>query len=401
MRQKKFVQIVAVILAVILFLSLVVGVIGYTALASTSQDEIDALQAEADELERKKAEAESQINSLEFEQMSCLAKKEVLDEQVLLTEAEIKNLNTRIATYDSLIAQKEIEVIEAQNKEERQLELYKFRVRSMEENGKISYLAVIFDAANFADLLARLDFIHEVMKYDEELYDNYVASKLNTIAVKKELEDAKAEQETARDELLIKKEELDLKVEEAQNYLIQIESSLESYEKYCAELDEAQIELEKIISDKTAELERIQQQQMLQGTGSFKWPTPSSNIITSLFGTRLHPIYNYYRTHYGVDIGAYYGSDIIAADRGTVTVSAYHWSYGNYIVINHGNGYVTLYAHLSSRLVSAGDEVSQGEVIGLVGSTGDSTGPHLHFEIRQNGTCINPLDFFTGYIVSE
>lgn len=402
MRQKKFVQIVAVVLALVLLLTLILSVISYAALAAApSQEEIDALKAESENLEKKKAEAESQINSLEYEQLSYLAKKEVLDEQVILTEAEITNINEQIAVYDNLIVEKEAEVIEAQKKEDRQLELYKLRVRAMEENGKISYLAVIFDASDFADLLARLDFVHEVMKYDDEMYDNYVNAKKATVAAKEGLEDARAEQQAARDELEVKKDELLEKVEDAQNYLIEIESSLESYEAYCAELDAAQVELEKEIKEKTAELERINQQKMLTGSGSFTWPAPASNVITSTFGTRLHPIYNYYRTHYGVDIGAYYGSNVLASDRGTVTTSAYHWSYGNYIVVNHGNGYVTLYAHLSSRLVSAGDEVSQGDVIGLVGSTGDSTGAHLHFEIRENGTCINPLDYFSGYIISE
>lgn len=401
MRQKKFVQIVAVVLALVLLLTLVLSVLSYVALAAPSQEEIDALKAESEKLERKKAEAESQINSLEYEQMSYLAKKEVLDEQVILTEAEITNINEQIAVYDNLIVEKEAEVIDAQKKEDRQLELYKLRVRAMEENGKISYLAVIFDASNFADLLARLDFVHEVMKYDDETYDNYVNAKQETVAAKEGLEVARTEQQSARDELEVKKNELLDKVEEAQNYLIEIESSLESYEAYCAELDAAQVELEKEIKEKTAELERINQQKMLTGSGSFIWPAPGSNVITSVFGTRLHPIYNYYRTHYGIDIGAYYGSNVLASDRGTVTTSAYHWSYGNYIVVNHGNGYATLYAHLSSRLVSAGDEVSQGDVIGLVGSTGDSTGPHLHFEIRENGTCINPLDYFSGYVISE
>ena len=395
MKQKRFVQIVAVILAALIFLSFIVSIIGYSALGATSQEEIDALKERSDELAQKKTETEAKINSLEYEQMSYLAKKEVLDEQVLLTEEEITNINDQIETYVRLIADKEREVVQAQQKEEKQLELYKFRVRSMEENGSIPYLSVIFDASSFADLLGRLDFIHEVMKYDEQLYNNYIDAKQQTIKAKEDLETAKAEEEEAKAELEVKKEELMEKVEEAQNYLIEIENSLESYEAYCAELDAAQEELEKEIKDKTAELERIKQQQMLHGTGSFIWPAPSSTVITSPFGTRLHPIYNYYRTHYGVDIGAAYGTNILAADQGTVTSSGYHWSYGNYVVINHGNGYTTLYAHMSTRLVSAGDEVSQGTVIGLVGSTGDSTGPHLHFEIRENGTCVNPMNFFS------
>ncbi len=402
MRQKKFVQIVAVVLALVLLLTLVLSVVSYAALAAApSQEEIDALKAESDNLERKKTEAESQINSLEYEKLSYLAKKEVLDELVILTEAEITNINDRVAVYDSLIVEKGNEVIEAQKKEDCQLELYRLRVRTMEENGKISYLALIFDASDFADLLARLDFVHEIMEYDDEMYNNYVNAKEEAAAAKEGLESAQAEQQAARDELEVKKDELLERVEDAQNYLMEIESSLKSYEAYCAELDAAQVELEKEINKNTAELERINQQKVITGTGSFIWPAPARNVVTSTFGTRLHPIYNYYRTHYGVDIGADYGSNVLASDKGTVTSSAYHWSYGNYIVVNHGNGYVTLYAHLSSRLVSAGDEVSQGDVIGLVGSTGDSTEPHLHFEIRENGTCINPLDYLSGYEISE
>ncbi len=134
----------------------------------------------------------------------------------------------------------------------------------------------------------------------------------------------------------------------------------------------------------------------MQGTGGFIWPA-TSMIITSPFGTRLHPIYGYYITHYGADIGAGYGTEVYAADSGTVIASEYSSSYGYYIVIDHGNGYSTLYGHMSTLIASEGEGVSQGEVIGLVGSTGVSTGPHLHFEIREYGVCINPLDFFSGY----
>lgn len=404
MGNKWSIRILAVILAILLIGSVLFGVISsVTAHAAASQSAIDALESNADALARQKQELQSEINSLEYEQSSALAKKEVLDEQILLTQDEIDNTEQQIEEYTLLIAEKEVEVQAAEQSEKDQWDLFQTRMRVMEENGTISYLAVIFEASSFSDLLARIDIVGEVMTYDESLYDQLENARLETIAAKEELEYAKVEQEEIRVELVAREAELAGQVDEADALLATLESNLESYQ---ALYDEAAADEAAVQAEIDRMIEELQRQESSGGgsvvsTGSFIWPTPSSYRVTSTYGTRLHPIYHVYKTHNGIDIGASYGASVLASDSGTVVTSKYTSSYGNYIVINHGGGTTTLYAHLSKRNVETGDVVTQGDVIGLIGSTGNSTGPHLHFEITVNGSRVNPLNYFTGYTIVE
>ena len=187
MKSKTFVRVVAIVLAIILAGSVLFSAIGYLTADAVSQAEIDELKQQQSELSDKKNEIQSQINSLEYERMTALAKKEVLDEQMELTQDEIENIKQQIATYDELIEQKKAEVVEAQKKENEQLELYKKRVRAMEENGIITYLAVIFEADSFSDLLGRIDFVGSTMKETEQIYWDLDAARLATIQAQQEL----------------------------------------------------------------------------------------------------------------------------------------------------------------------------------------------------------------------
>jgi murein DD-endopeptidase MepM/ murein hydrolase activator NlpD len=424
MKSKTFVRIVAIILAIILAGSVLFSAIGYLTADAVTQSDIDELKQQQSELSDKKNEIQSQINSLEYEQMTALAKKEVLDEQMQLTQDEIENITQQIATYDDLIAQKEIEVVQAQEKEEEQLALYKKRVRAMEENGIISYLAVIFEADSFADLLGRIDFVGSVMKETEQIYWDLDNARLATIQAQQDLEDAQQAQKEDKAALETKQAELDTQITEAGELLTELEENIDTQKAYYEEVDAAEAELDEQIKNKIAEYEEEQRkiEEAKQnastgsnttgsgttttgsavGTGSIIWPTYSSNYVTSYFGTRFHPVLQYYRSHNGIDIGASAGTDVIAADGGTVITATYSSSYGNYVMINHGNGMTTLYAHMSKLYVSVGDTVSQGQTIGLCGATGIVTGPHVHFEVWLNGTRVDPLNYFSSssYTVS-
>ena len=399
MNRKWSIRIIAIILALLLIGAFIVGAIGsLTAEATASRGALNDLEDQADDLEQKKQEIQAEINSLEYEQSSAMAKKEILDEQIELTQEEIQNTNDQITEYIQLIAKKEVEVTEAQIAEDEQRELYKTRMRAMEENGTISYIAVIFEASSFADLLARIDFVGEVMEFDENLYQQLNEAKEATIAAKNDLEDAKTDQEDLKAELLVREDELNEQVNEASALLIEIESNLDTFTALYEEAEAEEAAVQEQINQMVAELER-QEAGSVAGTGSFIWPTPSCYIVTSEFGMRLHPKYNVYKMHNGIDIGASYGSKVLAADSGTVLTSKHLSGYGDCIIISHGNGTTTLYAHLSSRKVSAGDTVTQGDLIGLIGNSGVSTGPHLHFEISVNGSRVNPLNYFTGYTI--
>lgn len=395
MTKKWFIRIVAIAMALIMAISVLYVVVGsLTATAVTTQSQIDNLKKQQKEIEKKKQEIQAKINSMEYEQKTVLAKKEVLDDQIQLTQDDIGNINEQIETYEQMINTKKLELVQAQKEEENQLELYKVRLRTMEENGTISYISVIFNANSFSDLLARVDFVGEVMEYDNNLYEQLKEAKRVTQEIEQSLEVAKQEQEAEKASLERRQQELEAQQAEADELLNQIKSNIAvAKDLYQQELDAGK----QIQSDINKKVEELKKQQQVVGTGKLIWPVPASTRVTSPYGRRFHPIYHEYRMHAGIDVGAGYGKKVLASDDGVVIISTYSSSYGNYIVISHGNGMTTLYAHLSVRNVKANDKVSQGQVIGKIGSTGASTGPHLHYEVSVNGNRKNPLDYFSNY----
>lgn len=397
--QKKFVRIVAIILAVILACSVFVGALATIANAASLSD----LKDKRKELDQEIQELKSNIDSLEYQQSNAIAKKQKLDAQIIATQDLIDNIAEQIEVYNGLIVEKENEVEAAQEKENQQYELYKNRIRTMEENGTISYFEIIFSATSFTDFLSRIELISEIMTYDESVYDDYVEAKQETIAAKEALieannlqKEAKAEQEEREKDLLKQVDEASVLINELEN---DIDSYKETYDELQAEEDRVQKEIDAMIAAQKQQNSSNNSGGSVVVNGSLIWPSAASRIVTSQFGTRYHPVYHTYKTHNGVDIGASYGTNVLAANGGTVTTAKYSSSYGYYIVINHGNGMTTLYAHMSKLLVSAGQKVSQGQVIGLVGSTGVSTGPHLHFEVSVNGSRVNPLKYYSNYVI--
>lgn len=405
---KKTVRIIAIVLAFIMLLSVafvaIEALVGSRAGAVT-QDEIKKLREEKADYERQKREVNSRINTIDFERMAEMEKKEVLDERITLTGLEIDNINETIEQYNMLITEKEYEIIIAQNRESEQLDKYKARVRAMEENGIISYWEIVFDSTSFSDLLARVDFVSDIMRADENAYLAFQNSQAITTAAKEALENTKAELDEELNKVEVLKEELEIQLEEALALILKLEGDLETsrqlYNMVNDNADRVQKEINaavKALEDQrraaAAAAARAAQQAagstpITTGTGELMWPL--SGRITSEYGRRPHPVYGEVRMHYGIDIGAAHGTSVAAADSGTVITSGWDSGYGNYVVISHGGGITTLYAHLSTRSVSVGASVTKGQQIGLVGSTGVSTGPHLHFEVSVNGSRVNPL----------
>ena len=422
MKNKQFIRVVAVVLSIIMLMSVamiaITVLVGATASARVTQAQIDELRSEKRDLERQRREIQAEINTIEFERMTEILKKDVLDRRIMLTSLEIDNINAVIAYYELLIREKEYEVFLAQQREGAQLDKFKTRVRDMEENGIITYLEIIFDSTSFFDMLARIDFVSDIMRADEATHQSLIDAKNETEAAKDDLEQTKTELDEEKEYLEIKEKELEAQHEEAEALILTIEdelnSSLELRDKVQAEENRVLGEIATAVAALEAQRQeeerqrRLREQQAQQssrsgggggsgmstgsagGTGELMWP--ASGTITSGFGQRLHPVFGYWSNHSGIDIGAPHGASVVAADSGTVITSVYNSSYGNYIVICHGNGVQTLYAHLSTRSVSVGAIVSRGQQIGLVGSTGISTGPHLHFEVIVNGSRVNPMN---------
>ncbi len=419
---KKMTRIICVILAALMLVGFLTMIVSSRARAVT-QAEIDKLQAERDEIRRQKKDIQEQINSLEKEMASVIEKKSALDEQNELNRQDIELINEQIALYDQMIEEKAQEVEEAVRAEEEQYAHYCARVRAMEETNTWSYMSFLFDAKSLTDFLGRLNDVTDIVRNDRHVKDEYIAAREAVETVKAEYEAVQAQQEEKRAELLTEKKKLEEQIAAATKMIAELEEDIEAFKEAYEANEALENEVQEKIDKKVAELKaqkaaeeaarraweesqrKLKEQQAKASSGGgaavsggyYSWPVPSCTYITSKFGYRVHPIFGTTKYHSGVDIAAGYGATIQAAAGGTVSIAEKSDSYGYYCVIYHSNGTTTLYAHMNEMpCVSVGQSVSAGQVIGYVGSTGWSTGPHCHFEIRVNGSCVDPISYFPG-----
>lgn len=368
------------------------------AVSAVTQAEIDNLKDNANSLDSQKADLQNQIDALESDKSKALEQIALLDQQADVIRQEISNTQSLISNYESLIAQTQAELEEAERQEAEQYELFCKRVRAMEENGTVSYWSVLFNATDFADLLSRLDAANEIMEADQRVIDNLKALQAEISAKKASLETSLSESQAAKEKLEARETELESQLSKAQALAAEIENGIGEYEDALAAVEAEENRVWAEIKKKEQELAASLPQ---PSVGGYIWPVTTSKRITCKFGPRTHPITGKYSNHTGVDIGGVgYTSDIRATKAGVVLTATYSSAYGYYIVISHGSGNSTLYAHMTKGTfrVSEGDTVTQGQVIGTTGSTGYSTGPHLHYEIRENGSPIDPLPYLPGYI---
>ena len=322
-------------------------------------------------------------------------------------EALKKQLSRRRHNRTGQLPALEAELADNQQKEEAQYDLFCRQVRDEEERGTASFWSVIFKATSFSDLLGRIDFINEVAEHDQSVINDLRQLRQQMQADRQALEEQRSQLESRQTELNSQLEaatQLIAKYNETADGL----NDLAAQEKAAADELDAQIQARREEENRNNGGDSGSGGSGSGGGSSGSDETPSSDgyiwpsdcrLITSGYGGREQPTPGASTTHMGVDIGASYGSYIYAVKSGTVTGSKYSWGgYGNYVEIDHGNGNFTLYAHMSERLVEVGEHVEQGEVIGLCGSTGISTGPHVHYEIWENYTRINPLNRLPGYI---
>ena len=413
--KKKAISVICIVLAFLMMVTLVVSVVGSLgALATGGQDQIDALEQQKSELQSQQASIQTTIDDLVAQQADVIDQKAAMDEKNELARQEIELINEQIDVYTGLIEDKAVELAEAEATEQEQYELYCKRVRAMEEEGSYTYLDILFQCRSLSDVLSAIDMIGEIMDADKRLFEEYKAARETTEQVKAEyeatLEQLSEKQETLEAEKAELEEQIAAAVEVINQLQEDIDAAKEEYAKAAAAEAAAQASINAIIAQMQAEEEAARQEAAESGqeytgtgstaTGTYIWPCPSSTYVTSAYGMREHPLFGDERPHSGIDIAGSAGSEVLAADSGTVAVATYSSSYGNYVTIYHSNGDYTLYAHMSSLTVSAGQTVTQGDVIGYVGSTGWATGPHLHFEIRVNGSTVDPLSYFSNYTLA-
>lgn len=399
----------------------VLGIAAPTAAYAVTQDEIDALKAERDVITAQRREKQAIVDQLESEKAGVVDRKKAMDERNAYTLQQIELNQKEILLYDQMIEDKAQEVSNAQQLEAQQLERYRTRIRAMEENGNLDLLAIVFNTDNLSDLLTAIDDVGEIMESDKNIEREYRAARENTEAAKEEYEQVKLELNAKQDDLREEQEELQADIDEATQIIKDLETDLENrqaeFDEIMAAEDAANAKIDELVAQLEAERRAAAaaaaaanggnsgsgagvSSGATTGTASFVWPVASYVYISSRFGLRVHPITGETKSHTGMDIASNQGTSVYAADGGTVTLASWNGGYGNCIMIDHGNGYVTLYGHLSGYAISEGQAVSQGSVIGYVGSTGNSTGPHLHFEVLQNGTRIDPEQFFSGLTFS-
>ena len=408
------------LLSLVVVLCLLLCALPTTAFAD-KQEEIDALKAKRDAIQARRLEKQAVVDQLEAEQAGVMEQKRALDERNLYTFQQIQLNDEEIALYDEMIADKEEELLGAEKLEKEQLERYRARVRAMEENGTLNYLAMILKANNLGELLSAIDDIGEIMQSDRKLEDAYIQARENTEEVKAEYEEYRAEINGKQDVLREEKAKLEAEIAEATDLLLSIQDDLENrqaeFDAIMAEEAQTEAAIDRLVAQLEAERAEAARRAAEEAaaaaaqnggggggsanaTGSFVFPVASYVYISSRFGERVHPITGELKNHNGMDIASNMGTTVYAADGGTVVLAEWYGGYGNCIMIDHGNGYKTLYGHLSYIGVYEGQAVNQGDAIGQVGSTGNSTGPHLHFEVYAGGSRIDPEQFFSGLVIS-
>jgi len=381
---------------------------------AVTKGEIEELQEQLKELEAQVQAQQEVINELAESKARVVDRKIALDAKIELTRRQIQLIQSTIDIYDGIVAEKEAELNAAMDAENTQSELLRTRMRAMEESGDTSYISFLFEASSLTDLLSRMADVEDIMHYDQNLEANYRAAREDVESVKKSYEETLAQQEELRKEMDRRTEELDAQIEAAYTLIADINDQSDDAQAEYDAMDkiraDADAEINKLLAQLAAQEEAARRAAAAaqQGGGggysgggavslsSLMWPVPGCSIITSRFGYRTSPTAGASTYHGGLDIGAGEGASIVAAQSGTVILASYNGGYGNCVMINHGNGIVTLYGHMSSIAVGYGANVSQGQTIGYVGSTGVATGPHCHFEIRVNGAQTDPAPYFSG-----
>lgn len=430
--RKRLISILAGIMAAVMLLSLIAMLLPTPASASVSSEiraQINDLRSQRNEIKNQIKEIKEEYKENENEVADIIARKNVIDQEVALLHAEIININEQISAFNVLIADKQDELDHAEENYLTLNEDNKERIRSMEEEGSLSYWKVLFKANSFSDLLDRLNMVEEIAASDQRRLKALSDAKDAVEVAQAELEEEKAELEVTKTELDNTQAELAVKREEADAVFQELMAKAEELEAMQKELEEAENTMLNEIAQLEAEYTKAKYQEYLDymatyttvptpgnaggtveggvtgGNGNTSggntnvnvgsgWIVPCSYVmLTSPFGNRNTGIAGASTYHQGVDLAAPAGTPIYASRGGTVTRATYGSASGNYVSINHHDGFSSIYMHMTHYVVYAGQQVSQGQVIGYVGRSGIASGDHLHFGISYNGVYVNPCAY--------
>lgn len=353
-----------------------------TALADDLEDQLADLQRQAEEQQAKTNEASAKVESVSERLRQIQEELRVATAEYKEVKGQLDSVEDKISDNTELLQKTEAD-LKVKNKKLQQ------RVRDIYINGQISYVDVLFGAKDFADLMTRMDVLKRIIKHDYDLIMKVREEKATVENTRAQLEKDKAEAEVLVTDAQAKKAKVEDKESEQQVLLDQAIYDRDTSERMYEEIMAASQEVANMI--RRSHMSSAGYSGAPAGAGGMIWPI--SGPITSEFGWRTHPIFGTARFHSGLDIGGDYGMPIYAAASGTVIYAGWISGYGNAVIIDHGGGVTTLYGHNDSLNVSEGENVAQGQVIAMCGSTGNSTGPHCHFEVRENGEPVSPYGY--------
>lgn len=425
--RKKLVSILAAVMAAIMVLTLVLSLVptkAYAASSSEIRKQINGLQEKRTEMKSQMKELQDQYKANEDEISDIVARKNLIDQEIGLLHAQVDNINEQITAYGVLIADKQDELDAAQENYDNLNEEYKTRIRTMEEEGTLSYWEVLFKANSFSDLLDRMSMIEEIAASDNRRLEALDEATKAVATAQEELATEKADLEQTKEELNSTQAELDAKREEADGVIAELVAKGQEIEGLQDELESEDQDLLKQIAQMEKEYNAAKHQEWLAymatyttvapattapsggnsgGSGNNGSSTPSSGgswlrpcsytYMSSPFGFRTSPTAGASSYHQGVDLAAPANTPVYATRSGIVTTTTYSNAAGYYVTINHGDGFSSIYMHLNNYVVGAGQAVSAGQLIGYVGRTGIATGYHLHFGIAYNGAYVNPCAY--------
>ncbi|MDD7258871.1 MAG: peptidoglycan DD-metalloendopeptidase family protein [Candidatus Faecousia sp.] len=402
-RQRKSKALLGMVLAAALVLSCVPIQAGASEKTDKIEDELGSLKSENADIQAEIDAVRQQYTAASNQIQDLVNRKNAVDQEIALLHSQILNINQQVIAYGQLIADAQDDMDEESQRLDELNEKHKARIRAMEEGGTVSYWEVLFQASSFTDFLDRMAMIEEIAQSDQRRLEEIqqAADDLSSTQAKMQQELrslAEAQQTLADSESLLAE-----KRTESDGLLRSLAAQKEEFELLLDDSEAKQDALMEEIAQKEKELANAQYEEKLaklalQGQNppsNATWITPVSGYtITSAFGMRIHPVYKYALMHNGIDMACPQGTPIYATRAGTVTTASYQaGGAGYYVSINHGDGFSSIYMHMTNYVVSSGQSVAAGQLIGYVGSTGVSTGPHLHFGVSYAGTYVNPMAY--------
>ena len=350
-------------------------------------------QSDLNKKTNEKNSIQSDINKEKEKQNEAKKEKDAIDKNIKKITGQLDDIAESLNEFGDKKATVIRELKEAQAKEEAQTETLKKRLRVIYENGATSYFSILMSSESIFDFFYNLEILKQLSEYDDKILDELKDAKEVIAAKKAELDEIIAKEEKKQSELKTANASLKAQSDKKQAYVNELSGNIKELQEELDRVEREEAQLRAEIARQAGKQTGSNVPTSYVG-GKLLWPAPGVTRITSPFGYRVHPTTKQYKLHTGIDIACYTGHNILAAADGVVVISGNHTAYGKYISINHGGGIVTLYAHNSQLLVSAGQSVKKGQVISKSGNTGWSTGPHLHFEVLVNGSPVNPMNYF-------